>query len=73
MTWTVNLIKLFNDINISIISSPVLTCYEPSKPTFLKIDWSAEDMGCIMMQPADDADYIATTTLLLKKNVNLTL
>jgi len=66
MAWTVELIKLFEDIKISITSSPVLARYDPSKPTFLKTDWSAEGMGWIMMQPADDAESTAATTLLLK-------
>ena len=34
MAWTVELIKLFEDIKISITSSPVLARYDTSKPTF---------------------------------------
>ena len=34
MAWTVDLIKLFDDIEFSITSSPVLSRYDPSKPIF---------------------------------------
>ena len=44
MAWPPNLVKLFGDITVSITSSPVLARYDPSKPTFLKSDWSAEGM-----------------------------
>ena len=49
MTWTPELLQLFNDIQVSITYSPILSRYNPSKPTFLKMDWSAEGMGWILM------------------------
>ena len=64
MAWTPTLITLFHDIKVSITSSPVLARYDPSKPTFLKTDWSAEGMGWILMQPADDEESIKATKLL---------
>ena len=41
MTWTSALIELFEDIKRCIISSHFLARYNPSKPTFIKTDWSA--------------------------------
>ena len=40
--------------------------FDPSKPNFLKTDWSAEGMGWILMQPADDEELVATMNPLLK-------
>ena len=65
LAWTQELIQLFNDIKLCIISSPVLARYNPDKPTFLKTDWSAEGMGWILMQPADDSISVAATKTLL--------
>ena len=45
LAWTHELIQLYTDIKMSITSSPVLARYDPDKPTFLKIDWSAEGIG----------------------------
>ena len=64
MVWTPDLLRLFDDIKLAITTSPVLARYDPSKPTFLKTDWSAEGMGWIIMQPADDLDSFAATKLL---------
>ena len=61
MAWSPALIELFDDIKVCITSSPVLARYDPSKPTFLETDWSAEDMGWIIMQPVCDAESIAAT------------
>ena len=66
IAWTPALIKLFEDIKVCVTSSPVIARYDPSKPTFLKTDWSAQRMGWILMQPADDAETIAASKLLLK-------
>ena len=52
--WTPELIALFEDLKVSITSSPVLTRYDPSQSVFLKTDWSAEGMAWILMQPAGD-------------------
>ena len=38
MAWTPDLIKLFEDMKVSINSSPILAQYDSSKPTFLKTD-----------------------------------
>ena len=66
LAWTPNIITLFHDIKVSITSSPVLARYDPSKPTFLKNDWSAKGMGWIFMQPADNEESIRATTPLLE-------
>ena len=64
MGWTTELIQLFEDLKIGITSSPVLSRFDPSKPIFLKTDWSARGMSWILMQPADDdASVKATATL----------
>ena len=54
LAWTPQLIQLFQDIKISITSSPVLVQFNPSKPTFLKTDWNSHGMAWILMQPAFD-------------------
>ena len=64
MVWTPSLIQLFHDIKVCITSSLVLARFDPSKPTFLKTDWSAEGMGWVLMQPAGDEESIAATKLL---------
>ena len=56
IAWTPELIELFNELKVDITSSPVLRRFDPSRPTFLKTDWSAEGMGWILMQPANDDD-----------------
>ena len=48
-----------------IISSPVLAKFDPAKPTFLKIDWSVEGIGWILIQPADDSKSTKATKVLL--------
>ena len=64
MAWTMNLVTLFEELKIGITSSPILARFDADKPTFLKTDWSAEGMGWILMQPADDEESIAATKLL---------
>ena len=64
LAWTQNLIQLFHEIKLCITSSPVLSRYNPDKPTFIKTDWSAEGMGWILMQPADDEQSIAASMTL---------
>ena len=61
LAWTISLIDLFEDLKVSITSSPILAKYDKSKPTFLKTDWSAEGMGWILMQPADDNESVEAT------------
>ena len=64
MGWTTELIQLFEDLKVGITSSPVMSRFDPSKPTILKTDWSARGMSWILMQPADDdASVKATDTL----------
>ena len=64
MGWTTELIQLLKDLKVGITSSPVLSRFDPSKPTILKMDWSARGMSWILMQPADDdASVKATDTL----------
>ena len=52
--WTSELLDLFESLKVAITSSPVLTRYDSSLPTFLKTDWSAVGMGFIIMQPNTD-------------------
>ena len=66
MAWFLKLVELFKDIKTAITSSPVLARYDPSKTTFLKSDWSAEGIGYILMQPANDKASVEATGLLLK-------
>ena len=63
MAWTPDLISLFEELKVIITSYPVLVRFASLKPTFLKIDLSAEGMGWILMQPIDD---IESTKALLK-------
>ena len=66
MAWKSDLLKLFEDIKVCITSSSVLVQYNPSKPIFLKTDWSADGMDWIMMQPDNDKESIDATKLLLE-------
>lgn len=66
MEWTPELIQLFEDLKRCVTSSPVLARYDPNKPTFLKTDWSAEGMGWILMQPADDEESQEAIKILLE-------
>ena len=61
MAWTPDLITLFEELKVTLNSSPVLARFDPEKPTFLKTDWSAEGMGRILMQPADDVESVQAT------------
>jgi hypothetical protein len=64
MAWSPELIALFEELKKDVTSSPVLTRFDPSQPMFLKTDWSAEGMGCILMQPARDEDSQAAVATL---------
>ena len=66
MALTLDIIALFNDLKVGITSSPVLFCFNPEKPTFFITDWSAEDMGWILMQQADDEESQKATEHLKK-------
>ena len=56
MAWSPDLIKIFEDMKKCIKSSPILARFDPTKPVFLKTDWSAEVMTWTLMQPADDKE-----------------
>ena len=61
MAWTLDMLQLFYDVQIQIISSPILAHYDPTKSTFLNTNWSTKGMVWISMQPADDMESQATT------------
>ena len=61
MHWTPDLVKLLADLKLCITSSPVLARFDPGKTTFFKTGWSSEDMGWILMQPANDKESIAAS------------
>ena len=66
IAWTPDLISLFEELKVTITSSPMLAGFDPLKPTFLKTDWSVEGMGWILIQPADDIEYTKSAKALLK-------
>ena len=68
MGWKPELIILFKELKVGITSSPVLPRFDPEKPTFLKKDWSAEVMGWILMQPADEKESTKAMQLLKRTN-----
>ena len=53
MKWSPDLIQLFEDMKKCITSQPILARFDPTKPVFIKTDWSTEGMAWILMQPAD--------------------
>ena len=61
------MIQLFEDLKVGITSSPVLSRFDPSKPTILKTDWSARGISWILMQPAHDDDASVKAIDTLKK------
>ena len=64
MACTPQLITLFSEIKHGVTSALILTQFEPNKPSLLKIDWSSEGMGWIMMQPTTDKKYQHASILL---------
>ena len=66
VAWTPDLIQLFEELKVTITSSPVLARFDPEMPTFLKTDWSAEGMGWILMQPANDVESEKAAKIVLK-------
>ena len=44
IAWTPELISLFNSLKVAFTSSPVLARYDSSLPTFLKTDWSVQQV-----------------------------
>ena len=65
MAWSSELIKLFEELKVTLTSSFVLAQFDEEKSTFLKIDWSAEDIDWIIMQPAKDVESSRATKELL--------
>ena len=63
MAWISDLISIFEELKVTIISSPMLARFDPLKPTFLKIDWIAEGIRWILMQPADDIESTKATKI----------
>ena len=53
MAWSPDLIQLFEDTEKCITSSPIMECFYPSEPLFLKTYWSTEGMAWILIQPTD--------------------
>ena len=49
MAWTPVLIELFHELKKGVTYSTVLARFGPNKPTLLKIDWSVEGMGWILI------------------------
>ena len=45
MAWTPDIISLFEELKVTITSSPMLARFDPLKPTFLNTDWSTEGIG----------------------------
>ena len=64
MVWSPDLLTLFYDFKKAITSSPVLSRFDPSKPVFLKIDWSSVGVGFVVMQPANEEISEKATALL---------
>jgi len=64
MAWIPESIEIFENMKVSILSSPLLARYDPEKLTFIKTDWSAEGMGYILMQPVDNTISTATSKYL---------
>jgi hypothetical protein len=67
--WTPELHLLFNEVKVGITSSPCLACYDCAKPIFLKMDWSADGFGSILMQPEDSPGSVAAPTRLLEEEI----
>ena len=58
VAWTLELSTLFKDLKVCIKSSPVISRFDLTKLTFLKTDWSSEETGWTLMQPADDDEPV---------------
>jgi hypothetical protein len=67
---------LFDEVKCGVTLSLCLTCYDHTKPTFLKTDWSADRFSSILMQPDDSPASVAATKKLAETgicNFDLTL
>ena len=67
LSWNLSLIALFNDCKNYIVSSLLLLWHDRSKPSFIKINWSAGGMGYILMQADDSSKSVAAIPLLEDK------
>ena len=54
--WTSDLQELFLDLKNIITYSPLLSSFDPAKCTFLKTDWSGDNMAWSLMQSAKDGE-----------------
>ena len=72
MACPATLLLLFQDIKDQITSSPILARSDPAKPILLKTNWSAEGMGQILIQPANEKISMAAEDE-LKVGVNACL
>jgi hypothetical protein len=64
LLWTPPLVDLWDELKISITSSPCLARYDSSLPCFLKTDWAGTGMGWILMQPDNSEASIVALALL---------
>ena len=69
MAWSPELVTLFEELKVTLTSSPVLARFDPENPTFLETDWSAEGMDWILMQPVDDVESVRATKELLDTGI----
>ena len=67
--WTPPLVDLWDELKISITSSPCLARYDSSLPCFLKTDWAGTGMGWILMQPDNSDASIAALALLRSEGI----
>ena len=59
MTWTPQLLDIFDNLKSAITLSPLLVRYNSTKPIFLKTDWSSTGTEYILMQPDDSKGFVA--------------
>ena len=64
MSWTPEVVELFNGLKKGMTSSPVLEIFDPNKPNLLNTDWRAEVMVWILMHPTDDEELQRAVKLL---------
>ena len=64
MAWNPQRIMLFYELKHDVTSYPVLTWFDPDKPTILKTYWSSERMSWIIMQAATDKESQHASTVL---------
>jgi hypothetical protein len=66
LAWTPDIIALFEGLKHEITSSPCLARADSDKPFFVKSDWAAIGMGCILMQPDDSPASVAAMAKLAR-------